>query len=115
MKQIYKSSRSGSLNEALSGISAPNLLILMSNEKQFDQHVAELEKAFPGVPSIGCIGTSYEKNVTEGGVAVTAFTGVETVTGVLRSVMTMPVRDIKEFEDKLRSVRPDSKNTVCMD
>ena len=108
MKQFYGSSRSGNLEEAVRGIHDPKLLILMSNANQFEKH-------FPGVPSLGCIGTSYEKNVCAGGVAVTAFTGVEVSTGVLRSVSTMPVRDIKTFEEKLKSVHPEASNTVCID
>ncbi len=115
MKQIYGSSNSGNLSEALNGIRDPKLLIMMSNAKQFDKHVEELEKLFPGVPSIGCIGISYEKGVCAEGVGVTAFTGVTAVTGALTDVSTMPAKDIREYEEKLRSIRPGSNNTVCID
>ena len=115
MKQIYGSSSNGNLAEATRNIKDPKLLILMSNAKQFEKHVEELAKLFPGVPSIGCIGMSYEKGVCTEGVGVTAFTGVTAVTGALTSVSTMPAKDIKEYEEKLRSIRPEAKNTVCID
>ena len=115
MNQIYGSSNTGNLSEATRGIHNPDLLIMMSNAKQFDKHVEELGKLFPGVPSIGCIGMSYEKGVCTEGVGVTAFTGVTVATGALTSVSTMPAKDIKEYEEKMRSVKPGSKNTVCID
>ena len=59
MKQIYRVDKSGNLAQAISEITAPKLLLLMSNNEQFEQHVEELERHFPGVPSIGCIGGSY--------------------------------------------------------
>ena len=59
MKQIYRVDKGGNLAQALSGITAPKLLLLMSNKEQFEKHVEELEQHFPGVPSIGCIGGSY--------------------------------------------------------
>ena len=72
MKQIYRADKRGNLTEILKGMKAPKLLLLMSNAKQFEEHVQELEKQFPGVPSIGCIGGSYggQEVVAENGVAV---------------------------------------------
>ena len=54
MKQMIGSSKSGDLKEALKEgkITSPALLVLMSNADQFEEHVAQLETAFPGVPSI---------------------------------------------------------------
>ena len=48
MKQIYGSSQNGNLKEAARGITNPQLLLLLSNPDQFDLHVQELEKLFPG-------------------------------------------------------------------
>lgn len=73
MQESYGTSPSGNLKEAVRGISNPAFLILMSNAEQFETHVAELEELYPGVPSIGCIGMSYQTSVTEKGVSVTAF------------------------------------------
>ena len=56
MKQFFGMSQRGNLEEALRGLRAPQFIMLFSNDGQFEKHVAELEKAFPGVPSIGCIG-----------------------------------------------------------
>lgn len=76
MKQMIGSSKSGNLKEALKEgkITSPALLMLMSNADQFEEHVAQLEAAFPGVPSIGCIGMSYDRQVIEKGVMVVAYT-----------------------------------------
>ena len=60
MQESYGTSPSGNLKEAVRGISNPAFLILMSNAEQFETHVAELEELYPGVPSIGCIGMSYQ-------------------------------------------------------
>ena len=55
----------------------------MSNGDQFEEHVKKLEDLFPGVPSIGCIGMSYDTQVVEKGVGVVAYTdGVAAVANV---------------------------------
>ena len=60
MKQIFGKSQSGNLQEAVRGISRPQLLMLFSNSEQFERHVKELEELYPNVPSIGCIGMCYD-------------------------------------------------------
>lgn len=116
MKQIYGSSRSGNLSEALRGIDHPKLLILMSNAKQFEAHVAELEQRFPGVPSIGCVGSSYSTQLLLDGVAVVAWTGNLTVAAnVLEQASTMPVKYIDRLEQDVRTVGAAGRNTVCID
>lgn len=58
--------------------------MLMSNSVQFTAHVQELEALFPQVPSIGCIGMSYDPKVLEKGVGVVAFSdGVSATANVL--------------------------------
>lgn len=64
MKQFWGTSQTGNLMEAIKGLHDPKMIILMSNADKFEEHVAELEKQFPGVPSIGCIGMSYADKVT---------------------------------------------------
>ena len=44
MKQIYRVDKSGNLAQAISEITAPKLLLLMSNNEQFEQHVEELDR-----------------------------------------------------------------------
>ena len=115
MQESYGTSPSGNLKEAVRGISNPAFLILMSNAEQFETHVAELEELYPGVPSIGCIGMSYQTSVTEKGVSVTAFECVEAVTDVLEQASIMPVKYISRVEKALQKINASSENTVCID
>lgn len=107
MKQIYRVDKSGNLAQAISEITAPKLLLLMSNNEQFEQHVEELERHFPGVPSIGCIGGSYggQTVVADNGVAVIAMEGnLSVVTNVLEQASTMPVKYIGRLEEDINKV-----------
>lgn len=115
MRQIFGASKTGNLKEAVQGIKDPAAILLMSNAEQFAAHVEELEQLFPGVPSIGCIGMSYDDKVVEKGVAVVAFTGVTAAANVLEKVSVMPVRYIERLEQDLRKVSADARDTVCID
>ena len=84
VKQFFGMNQSGNLKEAARGLSNPQLIMLMSNQEQFETHVKELEKLYPGVPSIGCIGMSYDTRVVEKGVGIVAYTdGVDAAANVL--------------------------------
>lgn len=90
--------------------------MLMSNNNYFDEHVKELEKLYPGVPSIGCIGMCYDTGVVEEGVGVAAFTdGVRVSADVLEQVSTMPVKYIRRLEQSVREVGGTGRDTVCID
>lgn len=116
MKQFYGMSQTGNLKEATNGLNQPKLILLLSNDKQFAEHVATLESLYPGVPSLGCIGASYSKTVVENGVSIVAFTeGVTVVTNVIEEVSTMPVKYIERLEQDLRHINASAKDTVCMD
>ncbi len=116
MKVQYGASETGSLSEALRGITNPKLIILMSAGDCFEENVKKLEEAFPGVPSIGCVAMGYSGKVTEKGVVVTAFTeGVTAAAGVLESVSTMPARHIERLERDVDRVKPGKGNTVIID
>ena len=118
MKQIYRVDKSGNLAQAISEITAPKLLLLMSNNEQFEQHVEELERHFPGVPSIGCIGGSYggQTVVADNGVAVIAMEGnLSVVTNVLEQASTMPVKYIGRLEEDINKVAASQNNTICID
>lgn len=109
-------SQRGDIKEAVKGIGKPQLLILMSNVEQFEKHVQELEELYPGVPSIGCIGMSYDTQVVEKGVGIAAFMdGVTVVTNVLEHASTMPARYIRRLEQDMKNISASSKNTVCID
>lgn len=118
MKQIYRVDKGGNLAQAISEITAPKLLLLMSNNEQFEQHVEELERYFPGVPSIGCIGGSYggQTVVADNGVAVIAMEGnLSVVTNVLEQASTMPVKYIGRLEEDINKVAASQNNTICID
>ena len=84
VKQFFGMNQSGNLKEAARGLSNPQLIMLMSNQEQFETHVKELEKLYPGVPSIGCIGMSYDTRVVEKVVGIVAYTyGVDAAANVL--------------------------------
>ena len=73
--------------------------MLFSNNPQFEAHVKTLESLYPKIPSIGCIGMSYDTGVVESGVGVIAFTdGVTAAANVLQQVSTMPVKYIDRLE-----------------
>lgn len=116
MKMFYKTSASGKVTEALKGVSTPKLIIMTSPADLFEENVAELEKAFPGVPSIGCIAMGYEKKVEEKGVTITAFMdGVSCAVGALENVSTAPARYISRLQDDLNRIKPGNNNTAIID
>lgn len=116
MRQFFGMSQNGNLKEAVRGLSNPQFFILMSNSNQFEKHVQELETLYPNVPSIGCIGMSYDSRVVENGVGVTAFSdGVNAVANVLEQVSVMPVKYIRRLEQDLSSVNASEQDTICID
>ena len=116
MKQFFGMSQRGNLDEALQGLYSPQFIMLLSNGDQFKDHVAALEKRFPGVPSIGCIGMSYQINVVEHGVGIIAFSdGVTAAAGVLEQASTMPVKYIHRLERDMQALGGSSQDTVCVD
>ncbi len=116
MKQFYGMSQRGSLDEALQGLYNPQFIMLLSNDAQFEEHVQALEKRYPGIPSIGCIGMSYQTGVVEHGVGIIAFSdGVTAAANVLEQVSTMPVKYIRRLERDMQTVGGSSRDTVCID
>ncbi len=115
MKQVFGMSERGDLKEAVRNMKEPSLLLLMSNEDQFEGHVEQLEAAFPGVPSIGCINMSYGARVVEKGVGVIAYTeGVAAAAGLLEEVSSVPVKYIHRLQKDLDKIGAASHNTVCI-
>ncbi|MCI8552879.1 MAG: hypothetical protein HFF56_07785 [Lawsonibacter sp.] len=116
MKQFFGMSHRGNLDEALQGLYRPEFIMLLSNNDQFEAHVAALEQRFPGVPSIGCIGMSYQTKVVESGVGIIAFSdGVTAAANVLEQVSVMPVKYIQRLEQDMQTVGASSGDTVCID
>ncbi|MBQ8947730.1 MAG: FIST C-terminal domain-containing protein [Lachnospiraceae bacterium] len=115
MKEVYAKSDSGNLKEALRGITSPDALIMISNGKQFEQHVKELQEAFPNVPSIAGTGYFYGKTVREGGVGIIALSGVKAVAGVMTHASDMPIHDVGTLQKNVSAVSANSNDTVCID
>ena len=116
MKQFFGMSHRGNLDEALQGLYRPEFIMLLSNNDQFEAHVAALEQRFPGVPSIGCIGMSYQTKVVESGVGIIAFSdGVTAAANVLEQVSVMPVKYIQRLEQDMQTVGASSGDTVSID
>ena len=116
MRQFFGMSQSGNLSEAVDGLENPQFIMLMSNKAQFETHVRELEKRYPGVPSIGCIGMSYDITVVEEGVGVVAFLdGINAAANVLEQVSVMPVKYISRLEGDVQGVNGTGDDTVCID
>ena len=116
MQQFYGMSQRGDIDEALRGLYQPQFIMLLSNQDQFAEHVAALEKRFPGVPSIGCIGMSYKLGVVEKGVGIIAFSdGVTAAANVLEEASSMPVKYIQRLERDMQTVGGSERDTVCID
>ena len=116
MKQFFGMSQSGDLQEAVSGLNNPQLIMLLSNDEQFEAHVKKLEALYPHVPSIGCIGMSYASRVVEKGVGIIAFyDGVSAAANVLEEVSVMPVKYIERLKQDVRTINSSNGNTVCID
>ncbi len=116
MRQFFGMSQSGDLTEALKGLDNPQFIMLMSNNAQFEAHVKALERQYPHVPSIGCIGMSYDTRMVEEGVGIIAFLdGVTAVANVLEQVSTMPIKYIRRLQQDVQSVGSARENTVCID
>lgn len=116
MKQFFGMSQTGHLEEAISGLKNPQFIMLLSNADQFETHVKNLEKKFPKVPSIGCVGMSYATSVVEKGVGIIAFSeGVSVSANALEEVSVMPVKYIHRMEEDIRKVNGTGQDTVCID
>ena len=105
----------GNLEEALQGLYSPQFIMLLSNADQFEDHVQALERRFPGVPSIGCIGMSYQIGVVEHGVGIIAFSdGVSAAANVLEQVSSMPVKYIQRLNQDVQTVGGSGQDSVCI-
>ncbi len=116
MRQFFGMSQSGNLQEAVRGLKSPQLIMLLSNNEQFEEHVKKLETLYPHVPSIGCIGMSYDTKIVEKGVGIIAFyDGVTVATNVLEEVSLMPVKYIERLKNDVHNINSSNDNTVCID
>ncbi len=116
MRQFFGNSPKGNLEEAVKGLNNPSFIMLLSNQAQFESHVAKLENMYPRVPSIGCIGMSYHKKVEENGVGVIAFyDNIQATANVLENASTMPVKYIARLQNDVKKINATNKDTICID
>lgn len=115
MKQSFYKSDSGDLNSLLGQLSGASLLMMITTNDRFEMHVKQLHTKYPDIPSIATTGHFYGSTLREGGVGIVALSGVKAATGVLRSVSTMPMRDITAFAENVRKVNANAHNSVCID
>ena len=116
MRIFYGKSTSGNIAEATKGLGNPKLIIMVSNADNFEANVEAIEKQYPGVPSIGCVGMGYDTTVVENGVSITGFLeGVTVQTGVLEKVSVSPARHIARLEKDIQAVKPGKENTAIID
>lgn len=116
MRQFFGMSQSGNLEEAVRGLKDPQLIMLLSNNEQFESHVKKLESLFPHVPSIGCIGMSYDTRIVEKGVGIIAYYGgINAVANVLEEVSVMPVKYIGRLKQDIHTIKSSGRDTVCID
>ena len=115
MRQFFGTNQNGDLKEAVRGLQNPQMIMLISNQGQFEGHVKKLEELFPKVPSIGCIGMGYARKMVERGVSVIAFHGVAAAANVLEQASVMPVKYINRLKQDVEAVNGSQKDTVCID
>ena len=65
MNIFYGKSASGRVSEAVSGLGTAKLIIMTSSADDFEENVQALEKLYPGVPSIACVGMGYDTAILE--------------------------------------------------
>lgn len=116
MKQFFGMSQNGNLQDAVNGLTNPQFIMLLSNDEQFEEHVKKLASLFPNVPSIGCIGMSYDTRVVEKGVGIIAFSdGISAAANVLEEASVMPVKYIERLEKDVLKVNASHNDTICID
>lgn len=118
MKLSYGSSKKGDVSEALRTISEPAALFFSVAKEEMLAHAAtEIEKIFPGVPSIGGVGQSYiGKQFFDEGITVIAMKdNIKVVADVLEQASVMPIKYIRRLENAVRAVNGERGKTACFD
>lgn len=105
------------VKKATQGIGVPSALFFLSGYDIAEEVAQELEQNFPGVPSIGTIGTRLTNGTVEDqGVSVLAFYGDAKVScGLIQGLSQCPIAYAHEIEEKISEVSPGRQNTVCIE
>jgi hypothetical protein len=74
-----------------------------------------LNEKYPAAKKLGTGGTGFFNGKDYGkNLIITAFfDDVTVITGVLRSVSTIPLRDVETFQKNIRAIQPGKDNTIC--
>ena len=116
MKQIIGRSLNGDVREATAHFDKdPSVLLMYTEENIFEDAVRSLNTLFPGVPFIAAPGHFYGYGDSNKGVGVCALYGAKVITGVMRSVSTVPSRDIASFKKNVSEIGAGVDNTICLD
>lgn len=103
------------VNEATGGITNPSFLLFTCSFGNLPEIVECLNEKYPDAKKLGTGGTGFYNGKDYGKtLVITAFfDDAIVITGVLRSVSTMPLRDIQIFQKNIRDIQPGKDNTVC--
>lgn len=118
MKLAYGSSKKGDVSEALRNITEPAALFFsVASEDMLERAAGEIEKVFPGVPSIGGVGQAYiSKNFYDAGITVIAMKeNIKVAADVLEQASIMPIKYIRRLESAVRAVGGERGSTACFD
>ena len=117
MKQFFGNNHRGDLKEAVKGLNKADFIMLLSNQEQFESHVKLLQQLYPQVPSMGCIGMSYNsRDIEEKGVGVIAFyDDIQVTANVLEEASKMPVKYIQRLQGDIKKISANQENTICID
>ena len=118
MKFAYGSSKTGNVAEAVKNITSPAALFFsVASEDMLERTAAEIEKAFPGVASIGGVGQAYtDKQFFDAGITVIAMReDIRAAADVLEQASVMPVKYIRRLENAVKAVGGEKGKTACFD
>ena len=118
MKLAYGSSKKGDVAEALKNITDPAALFFsVASEDMLEKTASEIEKAFPGVASIGGVGQAYiSKHFFDAGITVIAMKeDIKVAADVLEEASVMPIKYIRRLENAVRAVGGERGSTACFD
>lgn len=118
MKISYGSSKRGDVSEALRTITEPAALFFsVASEDMLERAAHDIEKAFPGVASIGGVGQAYmDKQSFDSGLTVLAMKeNIKVAADVLEQASVMPIKYIRRLENAIKEVGGEKGRTACFD
>lgn len=103
--------------KATKGLSSPSGIIFMAPYDMMSEAAALLSDAFPGVPSIGTIGTNFVNGTcSDKTLAVVAFyDDAKFTAGLVTEISKCPVAFEAQIQRDLSSVSPSKDDTVCIE